>query len=119
MEAENISNLNTSILQSAVQAAQTKDNLPLSLVENVSEIIVEDSYPEEASADVIVDTTDDKDSSKKPMTSINGSLMTQCSLNISKVSNFFLILLHLFSMAFLQNNSQKPKATYKLHLVKQ
>ena len=73
MEAENISNLNTSVLQSAVEATQTKDNLPLSLVGDVSKIIFEDSYPEEASADVIVDTTDGKDRTKEPMTSVNGS----------------------------------------------
>ena len=82
MAVENLSNLNTSILQSAAEATQTKDNLPLSLVGDVSEIIVDDSFPDEASADVIVDETDKEDYTKEPMTTINGSSSDSYVLNV-------------------------------------
>ena len=82
MEAENLSNLNTSMLQSAAEVTQTKDSLPLPLVGDVSEIIVDDSFPEEASGDVIVDKTDGKDLTKEPMTTINGSFSDSYVLNV-------------------------------------
>ena len=82
MEVENLSNLNTSMLQSAAEATQTRDNLPLSLVGDVSDIIVGDSFPEEASADVIVDKTYGEDHIKEPMTTINGSFSDSYVLNV-------------------------------------
>ena len=84
MAVENLSNLNTSILQSAAEATQTKDNLPLSLVGDVSEIIVDDSFPDEASADVIVDETDGENYTKEPITTINGSFLIAMSLMFSE-----------------------------------
>ena len=74
-ETENISNLDTSLLQSATEVTQTKENVPLSLIGDISEIIVEDTYPEEASTDAIVDKTDGKDPTEEPMTTIFGSFL--------------------------------------------
>ena len=95
MEAENLSNLNASVLQSAAEATQTKDNLPLSLVGDVSDIIVDDSFPEEASADIIVDKTDGEDHTKEIITTIDGSF------NVLRMLLNFLISSLFCSISFL------------------
>ena len=84
MEAENLLNLKTSIIQSTAEATQTKDNLPLSLAGNISEIVVDYSFPEEASADTIVDKTDGEDHAEEPMATIIGSFSDSYVLNISE-----------------------------------
>ena len=53
--AGEISNLGTKDLESAQEATQNKESLPLSLVDGVVEIVVQDCAPEEVILDVILD----------------------------------------------------------------
>ena len=53
--AGEISNLETKDLESAQEATQTKESVPLSLVDDVVEIVVQDSVPEEVVLYAILD----------------------------------------------------------------
>ena len=60
-----ISDLDTKCLESKVEAIESKDNIPLARVDKFSEMIVQDSFPEEYNlgvnvvADDVVERTDD------------------------------------------------------------
>ena len=57
--------LDTKISESKIEAIESKDNIPLALVDKFSEMIVQDSFPEEYNlgvnvvADDVVERTDD------------------------------------------------------------
>ena len=50
--AEEISNLDTKDLESAVEASLSKDSLLLSLVDDITEMVTQIPVPEEASSDI-------------------------------------------------------------------
>ena len=66
---EQILDLDTKILDTSTEASQSKGSAPLSLVDDVSEVIVQDSVYE----DLLADATkiEEKDSAK-PIVGING-----------------------------------------------
>ena len=66
---EEILNLDTKIMEEAEEASQSKESAPLSLVDDVSEVIVQDSIPEDILADTI--KIEEKDS-EKAVVGING-----------------------------------------------
>ena len=61
----------TKVIESSENATHFKDSVPLSLVDNVTEITVQDSFPEEVISDFIVEADgiiERKDDSKKSAT---------------------------------------------------
>ena len=52
---EVVSNLDTKGLESAAEATESKESVPLSLVDDICEIIIQDSIPEEVIFDVILE----------------------------------------------------------------
>ena len=47
--------MKTDVLVSAQEAAQSKESIPLSLVDDVGEVVVQDSIPDEVIPDVTVE----------------------------------------------------------------
>ena len=68
--AEEISNLDTKDLESAVEASLSKDSLLLSLVHDISEMVVQIPVPEETSSEISVDDSEVKGDKDDKMTSI-------------------------------------------------
>ena len=66
---EEISELDTKDLESSTKALLSKDNLLLSLVDDISEMVVQSPVPEEASSEISVDDSAIKVNEDDKMTS--------------------------------------------------
>ena len=72
--AEEISNLDTKDLESAVEASLSKDSSLLSLVDDISEMVVQLPVPEEASSEISADDSEikgDEDEKMAPVADIS------------------------------------------------
>ena len=67
--AEEISNLDTKDLESAVEVSLSKDSLLLSLVDDISEMVVQSPVPEEISSEISADDSEIKGDNDDKMTS--------------------------------------------------
>ena len=61
MQAHTVSDLNTKVLESLEAATQLKGTIPLSLVDDVREIILHESVPEEVMLDVSIEGDNKKE----------------------------------------------------------
>ena len=60
--------MQTNVLVLAQEAVQTKDSMPLSLADNVGEIVVQDSIPDKVTLDVIVEDEEGSKTSTSDIT---------------------------------------------------
>ena len=67
---EAASDVDSNALELAVEASQIKDNVPLSLSDDVMELIVQDSFPEDISLDTTV--VDGENDQEKAVANIPG-----------------------------------------------
>ena len=61
MQAHTVSDLNTKVLESLEAVTQLKGTIPLSLVDDVREIILHESVPEEEMLDVSIEGDNKKE----------------------------------------------------------
>ena len=71
--SEKVSDLDTNVLEKAERVSQSETSVPLSLAEDINELVVHDSYPD----DIIFDATtgdggkiDEQDAASKSVTTI-------------------------------------------------